>query len=293
MSHRLSGLVCWILSAAVHAAWLGTMAFVHFPPGVSGGASGQGAFSSSQPAARVVMQEPRTPKPRIKPLTAELRPLPAERMIFPAVQPKQPEAVSSPIPERLSEDLIRPPLHFFGERCAAERLCFVVDCSGSMFGRMGLVRRQLSEAVSRLTPDQFFSVLFFGGNGRILETGAGRLQRAVPAAKQEAIGLVESVRPEGQTDALPALARAMRLKTEDGQGADLIYFLTDGFDLDQEGTAGLAERAEEMRRTLAPQAVIHTIAFWAAPLDRQVLERMALESGGTFTCVDYEPESSD
>jgi hypothetical protein len=162
-----------------------------------------------------------------------------------------------------------------------------------MFGRMGLVRRQLTEAVSRLTPDQYFSILFFKGSGRIAETGNGALRRAVPAAKQEAMGLIEAVCPEGQADALPALARALQLKTAEGQGADLIYFLTDGFDMSREQTVDLAGRVEELRRHLAPQAVLHTIALWASPEDREVLERMAQQSGGTCTRIEYEPEKTD
>ncbi|HOQ03846.1 MAG TPA: VWA domain-containing protein [Anaerohalosphaeraceae bacterium] len=292
MSRWFGGLGCWILSAGVHAVCLGALAFVRFPSGGTSDRPGSGAFSSIETPAAVRIRELTAPKPQVKPLTSERLLSPsAERKPHPEVRPEPTRNPSFSIPSHLSEELVRPLVNFFGNRSAAGRICFVVDCSGSMFGRMGLVRRQLAEAVSRLTPDQFFSVLFFGGNGRILELGRGELLRAVPAAKQDAIQLAESVRPEGRTDALSALARAMSLRTSDGRGPDLIYFLTDGFDLDKEGTASLAEQAEELRRKLAPQAVIHTIAFWASPMDRQVLEIIAQRSGGSFTCVDYEPEN--
>ncbi len=290
---RLGGLGCWLVSAALHAVCLGALAFVHFPSGGGTADSASGSFSVSESAARLRMPEPTFPKPQIRPLKTE-RVLPSlERMKVPSVHSSGLEPSPASIPFRLSEDLTGPSVSFFGACCSAERICFVVDCSGSMFGRMGLVRRQLTEAVSRLTPDQFFSVLFFGGGGRIWETGAGELRRAVPAFKQEAFRLVDSIRPEGRADALPALARAMMLKTAEGRGPDLIYFLTDGFDLTPEGTARLADRAEGLRKKLAPQSVIHTIAFWASAADREVLRTIAEQSGGCFTCVDYEPEGTD
>ena len=228
----LWGLGCWAVSAAVHAVCLGSLAFVHFPSGGLQGSGGSGAFLSNQAVGRVLEVEPTAPKPRLKPLRAQ-RPLPSavQKGTFAAAAEERAE--KGPIvPTPLSEDLIDPAVNFFGARRAAGRICFVVDCSGSMFGRMGLVRRQLIEAVHRLTPDQFFSIVFFGGTREYFETGAGGLRRASLSAKQEAIRLIKSVRPGGRTDALSALAKALSLRTPAGQGPDLIYFLTDGFDLD-------------------------------------------------------------
>lgn len=289
----LWGLGCWAVSAAVHAVCLGSLAFVHFPSGGLQGSGGTGAFLSNQAVGRVLEVEPTAPKPHLKPLRAQ-RPLPSavQKGTFAAAAEEGDEAGTT-VPTTLSEDLIEPSGSFFGDRCAAGRICFVVDCSGSMFGRMGLVRRQLLEAVRRLTPDQFFSILFFGGEGELLESGGGGLLRASPSAKQEAIRLMESVRPGGRTDALSAMAKAMALRTPAGQGPDLIYFLTDGFDLDSEGAFDFLEKADAMRKHMAPQAVLHTIGFWTAPADCQVLQQMAERSGGAFTSVDYERENAE
>jgi len=291
--HRLGGLGCWAVSAAVHAVCLGSLAFVYAPAGSQPAEAGAGAFSSNQAVGRVLEVEPTAPKPRLKPLRAQ-RPLPSavQKGTFAAAAEERAE--KGPIvPTTLSEDLIEPAVNFFGARRAAGRICFVVDCSGSMFGRMGLVRRQLIEAVHRLTPDQFFSIVFFGGTGEYFETGAGGLRRASPSAKQEAIRLIVSVRPGGRTDAMSALAKAMALRTPAGQGPDLIYFLTDGFDLDSEGAFDFLEQADAMRKQMAPQAVLHTIGFWTAPVDCQVLQHLADRSGGTFTSVEYKRESGE
>ena len=50
------------------------------------------------------------------------------------------------------------------------------------------------------------------------------------------------------------------------------------------------ETADAMRKQMAPQAVRHTIGFWTAPADRQILQQMAERSGGTFTSVEYKRE---
>lgn len=290
--HRLWGLGCWTLSAGVHAVCLGSLAFVYVPAGSQPASAGAGAFLSNQVVGRVLEAEPTAPKPHLKPLRAQ-RPFPSavQKGTFAAAEERAEEGPI--IPTTLSGDLIEPSVSFFGARCAAGRICFVVDCSGSMFGRMGLVRRQLIEAVHRLTPDQFFSIVFFGGTGEYLETGAGGLRRASPSAKQEAIRLIESVRPAGRTDALSAMAKAMSLRTPAGQGPDLIYFLTDGFDLDSEGASDFLERAEAMRKHMAPQAVLHTIGFWTAPADCQILQQLADRSGGTFTSVEYNRQNGE
>lgn len=287
----LSGLGCWVVSAGVHAACLGSLAFVRGPSGGTLGRAEAGAVVSNAPAGRVLEMEPTGPKPQLKSLTTE-------RIVPYAFDPgtfsdSRTDKMNRTVPSVLSKELVQPVTGFFGARCRAERICFVVDCSGSMFGRMGLVRRELTEAVEQLTADQFFSVLFFGGDGKIYESGQGQIRRALPAAKRQAIGLIETVRPGGQTDALSALTRAMAMRTPDGQGPDVIYFLTDGFDLDNDGTLGLADQVESLRQRLSPQAVIHPIAFWAASGDRLILQNIAQRSGGTLTCVDYELEAMD
>jgi hypothetical protein len=85
----------------------------------------------------------------------------------------------------------------------------------------------------------------------------------------------------------------MSLRTPAGQAPDLIYFLTDGFDLDSEGASDFLEQADAMRKHMAPQAVLHTIGFWTAPADCQILQELADRSGGTFTSVEYNRKNGE
>ncbi len=65
-----------------------------------------------------------------------------------------------------------------------------------------------------------------------------------------------------------------------------IYFLTDGFDLEQAGVEGFARRIENLRKTLAPRTKINTIGFRTEQTDLQILRDIAVASGGQFTSVE-------
>ncbi len=282
-----TGLWAWMISLGLHGILLGGFAMVRVPTAVREVPEGRGAVVSLEAVSRVIEAEPIAPKPILKPILSDRAQasLPADSM--PPVPTDLP--MSAQIGD-FSEELIGPAADFFGGPLAAGRICFVTDCSGSMFGRMGLVRDQLRQAIENLAPNQFFSVIFFREGETILESGSGSLVRAGATWKEKAIGLVESVRPGGTTAALPALRRAMELRTPGGQGAELIYFLTDGFDLDEPGAAAFLHEALTLRKKLAPGAVIHTIGFWTEPEDRRILETLAAQTGGLFIPVESAEE---
>jgi hypothetical protein len=280
----------WLISLGLHGILLGGFALVRLPTAGRDVREGRGAVVSLEAVRRVIEAEPVVPKPTLRPILSDnaeanlsWRSMPE----VPADLPVSGEAVD------LSEELIHPSGTFFGGPLAAERICFVTDCSGSMFGRMGLVRAQLEQAIENLASNQFFSVLFFREGETILESGSGFLVRAGRESKQKALELVESIRPVGPTAALPALRRAMELRTPGGQGAELIYFLTDGFDLDDAGAARFVREVLGMRKKLAPQTVIHTIGFWTDPGDRRILEILAAQTGGIFIPVESVEEESN
>jgi Mg-chelatase subunit ChlD len=155
-----------------------------------------------------------------------------------------------------------------------------------MFGRFEPVRSQLKDSIERLAADQFFYILFFQDGDRILESGRGVFVRANSAAKKTAIDFIEQIRPSGPTNAVGALRRAMQIRDSIGQGPELIYFLTDGFDLQENGAQGFAEQIETLRKTLAPRAKINTIGFLIEETDLKILQDVAKTSGGQFTRVE-------
>ena len=55
-------------------------------------------------------------------------------------------------------------IEFFGSRVEHRKVCYLVDCSGSMRGIFGRVQKELIDSIGKLQPDQYFYVIFFGGN---------------------------------------------------------------------------------------------------------------------------------
>ena len=144
----------------------------------------------------------------------------------------------------------------------------------------------MTRSIQKLEPDQFFYIIFFLDGHRLLETGGGKMVRATPAAKARAQTFIASARPSGATNAVQALRRAMEIRDSLGRGPQLIYFLTDGFDLGEDvGIDDFVAQIEQVRRQYAPQTRIHTIGFWTEPGDVEILKRVAAQSGGVFTNV--------
>lgn len=175
-------------------------------------------------------------------------------------------------------------VEFFESYSSERRICFVVDCSGSMKGLFNQVRERLAESVRALQSDQYFAVIFFG-NDKLLEFEKAQLVRASSRTKERACEFIGSVEAAGQTNAAAALERAVQIRDCDGVGASVIYFLTDGFELVGEDTEGFLQQTMTMLQRYAPQRQINTIGFWPAEQDRVILEMIAKQSGGEFVLV--------
>jgi Mg-chelatase subunit ChlD len=148
-----------------------------------------------------------------------------------------------------------------------------------MRGMFTKVRKQLTQSINKLWPDQYFYIIFFGG-GKIYETGGGKLVRATEKAKHQAHAFIESVNPAGQTNAIAALKRAMQIRDEQQHSAEVVYFLTDGFELTGKAGEEFLQHALRMQKQFAPLTQINTIGFWPQRSDRLLLERLSKQSGG-------------
>jgi Mg-chelatase subunit ChlD len=173
---------------------------------------------------------------------------------------------------------------FFGSVAQGRRICYVVDCSGSMQGLWQQVQKGLCESIGQLQPDQYFCVIVFGA-GSILESSGGKMVRATERAKKDAYSFIDSLRPAGTTNALAAMQQAVKIRDETGVGPSLIYFLTDGFELSEQDNYRFAHQVATMLRSFAPKTQINTIGFWPAEQDRKLLETIAKDSGGEFVVV--------
>jgi hypothetical protein len=231
---------------------------------------------------RVLEQPAPKPKPKIEP-----PPAPTVKAVIPDVVPPAPAPPPPALPAP-AEPAARPvnsPL-FFGSTTVATRVCYVVDGSGSMFGLMYLVRQQLRESILALSAEQSFNVVFFMRDGQILQAFNGRLEPAAPAAKAEALNLIARIRPEGQTAAERAFETALSQRDRAGRAPELVYFLTDGFDLMEGDGDVFVRRIQALRKSLAPAAVVHTIGICPDPHDRDILSRLAKACGGRCIQVD-------
>lgn len=175
-------------------------------------------------------------------------------------------------------------IEFFGSSTDERKLCYLVDCSGSMRGIFSRVRTELKESIKTLQPDQYFCVVFFGGD-RLYEFGKGRLLRATPRAKSAAYAFVDSVRPAGSTNALAALERAVQIHDSRGVGPSVVYFLTDGFELTGEDVHRTSQKIVNLLKRFAPTTRINAIGFWPQAHDRKMLKAIATQSGGEFVSV--------
>jgi hypothetical protein len=195
------------------------------------------------------------------------------------------QAVGSETPSQANTGILPERAEFFGSPAQGRRICYVVDCSGSMQGLWQGVKKELIESIGQLQPDQYFTVIIFG-SGSILESGGGRLVRATERAKKDATVFIDSLRPMGTTNALAAMQRGLTIKDNDGVGPALIYFLTDGFELSEHDSSRFAHQVSTMLRSFSPKTKINTIGFWPEPQDRRLLETIAKDSGGEFVPVD-------
>jgi hypothetical protein len=194
-------------------------------------------------------------------------------------QPIQPEVSNVPGGGELTGNI-----EFFDSPAQGRRICYVVDCSGSMRGLWKRVQEELVDSIGKLQQDYYFCVIVFGG-GSILESGGGKMVRATEQAKKEAYGFIAAVGPRGGTNAAAALERAITIKDKAGVGASAIYFLTDGFELSEQDGSRFSHKVATLHRSFAPKTQINTIGFWCTDQDGKVLEVIAKESGGKFVMV--------
>lgn len=180
---------------------------------------------------------------------------------------------------------LREGVEFFGSFADERKVYYVVDCSGSMQGVFGRVREQLIESIAELQPDQYFYIIFFGGD-RLFEFGDGELVRAAEETKSAAYEFINSVQPAGYTNASAAFERAVQIRDSVADSDAVVYFLTDGFELVAEDEPRFSQELGEILTKFAPNTRINTIGFWPQRGDREMLETIARQSGGEFVLVD-------
>jgi uncharacterized protein YegL len=278
------------LSAAAHLLLLGGFAAVRLGASADPAERSLGAVSM-QTVKRAPSTPLVTPKPQVRP---DIPSLPVSEPVAvpeekpaPAQIPPAPRVAAQPVSEEPAETY---EAEFFGQDAVARTLCFVVDCSGSMYGRLKLIERQLKDCIASLRETQSFYMIFFMDGDILLEMGDGKAVPATGFAKARAFAMIDNIHLKGQANAGQALERAMKIRDSIGRPVELIYFLTDGFDLQMDSSQVFCNDIRSMRRKYAPAVTINTIGLWVSPEDEQTLKQIAHTSGGQYIPV---PEVRD
>ncbi len=156
-------------------------------------------------------------------------------------------------------------VEFFGLKSVGKRFVFVVDSSNSMRGgRFVDAKKELLEAIKRLSTDQSFYVLFFDQDAARMTFAPDTepVPGLVAATKDNIYKLerwVETVENELKTNPLEAMKFAVAMLP------DVVYLLSDGQFTDRGSTLEFLQIGEEFKdskKLKRPKIVIHTIGFY-------------------------------
>jgi len=178
---------------------------------------------------------------------------------------------------------------FCGTAGTARGICYVVDCSGSMVMALDYVRSELHRAIGRLTPAQYFHVIFYAG-GEPIELPPGRLIRASAPNRQRALKFVDRVQLKTVADTssaapavVKALERALTAATSQQMPASLVYLLTDG----QYDHAYVEEELGRIQSRRVRPARINVISCGIRQ-NENFLRRLAMNYQGSYHFVSDE-----
>lgn len=175
---------------------------------------------------------------------------------------------------------VGPPASFFGVRSNATRIVYVCDASGTMIPLFRTLVTKLEESINALKPPQAFGVIFFSDDARSLSP---KLLLANPNNKQGAKKYIDQQVAGSSTEPAAAIRLAF------GMQPQLIYVLTDGFDMSRTSPDDLVKLFAQLNRDR--KAKVNTIRIRsrdegdeAADLKR-ILQSISQQSGGIYTEV--------
>ncbi|MBI5725577.1 MAG: VWA domain-containing protein [Planctomycetes bacterium] len=171
---------------------------------------------------------------------------------------------------------------FYGIDCKATDVVFVMDRSGSMIQTFDYLRKEMLDSIGKLKEAQNFHVIFYA-MGRPLENPPKQLVAADKQNKAAAAEFLKGVTPEGQTDPVPALARAFDVLKGSKNPNKVIYLLSDGLFPDNNAVQKLiADRNPAGENQIA----IHTILYGERPKEaEEFMRKIAADNKGRYKFV--------
>ena len=160
--------------------------------------------------------------------------------------------------------MMQPPKRVAPEQIPGREYIFIVDVSGSMFGfPLEISKKLVTNLIGNLRPTDKFNVLLFSGGSSIMA------EESLPATSeniQRALSLIDRQKGGGGTELLPALERALKLKTPENYSRTVVI-ATDGYVTVEEEVFDL------MRKNLG-QANMFPFGIGTA-VNRHLIEGMA------------------
>ena len=193
------------------------------------------------------------------------------------------EATSSPTTQPGVAKRTLDPVSFCGIQAKADNVVYVIDRSGSMLDKFDAIRHDLLESINRLKAGQHFGVVFFAADSP-MEMAPKRLLHATDENKAKAAGFLEGVRPQGQTDPIPALQRAFYVLNKANGNGKVMLLLTDGVFPDNEKVLQTIRKLNVKK-----SIIIYTILYGDQdPEAVEVMKQIARENGGTYKFISVE-----
>ena len=178
---------------------------------------------------------------------------------------------------------------FYGLQVVSDRVCFILDTSGSMATaakprpgrtssregagttRLTVAQDELARTLTAFPDGDSFNVVFFES---VVRRWSNELQEMDPRQREDALGFVQAQKAAGGTALFDALVIAM-----EDELVDTIYVLTDGDPSAGRITDPPQLRAEIARMNATRKVQINTIAIGqSSPL----LRGLAADSGGEY-----------
>ncbi len=150
---------------------------------------------------------------------------------------------------------------FFGLSGEGQRICYLVDISGSMIMAIEYIKKELQDSISQLAPDQYFQIVFYC-NETPEVFAQGKLTRAGKTSRLRAIEYINTIDirrispgTESWRPLLNAIHAGFGSETFDHQSPNLIYLFTDG-DFDADIITPVLATAQHNLKSPAPINVI-------------------------------------
>jgi hypothetical protein len=303
----------WVVSLLLHGAFLGVLALTIRHPRVLGPQADEGdrvvgiytkeshdalpdaAESEMEPVETPASAPEETPVPRQDAATS-----PEQLLDLPSAAPARiGPGPTFPVPATVDRQKQIKPLPgarpqpaagqaaagipFFDSAATGKRFAYLLDSSGSMANHnaIGVAKTELLASLQKLDSNQEFQIIFYNEHSypMVRPGGGPSLFTANDINRNQARQFVRSVEPEGGTNHLEALNRALELKPQ----PDVLFFLSDA------DTGLSAADLDRIRRKNGGKTQIHTVEFGAGAnlaASRSFLKRLADQNNGTYSYRD-------